>query len=135
MSYYIYIYIIYNLIRLRFFGFCTQMKFNLEFNWIWTPNEIQFRIQLNLIFQFLHSIIHLKHKLKIKWGTWCTIGLQLKFNLDSNLIFFELWLLIYIDDSMHLNCFSILKFSYFILVEHNIEHKKWYQEFVLEYKI
>ena len=39
-------------------------------------------------------IINLAQILKIKWDTWHTIGLQLKFNLDSILIFSKLRLLI-----------------------------------------
>ena len=39
-------------------------------------------------------IINFAQILKIKWDTWHTIGLQLKFNLDSNLIFSKLRLLI-----------------------------------------
>ena len=59
------------------------MKYNLEFNQIWT-------------LRISHLIIYLAQKLKISWDTWCTIGLRLIFNLDFNLIFFEFWLLIYI---------------------------------------
>ena len=44
-----------------------------HFNWIQT-------------LQFLYPIIHLPKKLKNQLNKWCKIGLQLKFNIESNQI-------------------------------------------------
>ena len=44
------------------------MKSNLEFNWIWT-------------IKFLHSIIHLAQKLKIRWDMWHKIKNLIRFSL------------------------------------------------------